>query len=638
MKYFLRVLLALLLFSNTAIAAANLATVATVNITPTTDQVTLDHSVLQVLIDPDKTVTVADLLGTQGHELRPAEKNSFPYSTAAVWSQARLHNSSAQPIKLHLINDFVAHDEVDIYLIRGGKISQHEQFGDTRPVNATEVLNRFANIHITLQADETIEVLTRYASTTPISIKMKVLSERSYSWLAIEDLTVWGMFIGVTLALVIYNFMMFVSLRNVAFLFYVLHSLANGYNTLTSSGHVYAFLSPLLPLAWLNLSYKVTPSVAMILMSLFIITFFDLKHKIGWLYKLNLANIGLFSALLASLLYFYPSGQLLVHNKISALLLPLALLFMLFSALVVAGHKLFAGRYFLIGAGTFFFTMLNYVLCFTGLVDFGSGALYILPSGMAAEAIFFAMALGQKIKRIEAERAENALLVDESNKFNSTSYLLAGILHQFKQPLVYLGTEVLKLRTQRHKNGQDDAQGEEILGHMESQIGGMNDLVGNFYSFYSQQAQLGEFDLQSAIDNVLEMLASSLQAGNIRVIKGDLSQQLCADEKALKQILLILLENTVSVLREKQPADPSVWITCSGERQVTIEVRDNAGGIASDALDKIFNIHYSKKQSQGLGIGLALARKLAETRLNGSLTVHNEQSGACFVLVFESTC
>ncbi|SDE71977.1 sensor histidine kinase [Desulfuromonas thiophila] len=277
------------------------------------------------------------------------------------------------------------------------------------------------------------------------------------------------------------------------------------------------------------------------------------------------------------------------------------------------------------------------MLCFTGLVDFGSGALYVLPSGMAAEAIFFAMALGQKIKRIEAERAENALLVDESNKFNSTSYLLAGILHQFKQPLVYLGTEVLKLRTQRHKSGQDDPQNEEILGNMENQIGGMNDLVGNFYSFYSQQAQLGEFSLQRAIDNVLEMLGPSLQAGNINVIKGYQDQRLCADEKALKQILLILLENTVSVLREKQPDTPSLWISCSGGHPVTIEVRDNAGGIVADALDKIFNIHYSKKQAQGLGIGLALARKLAETRLNGSLTVHNTPAGACFVLTLQST-
>ncbi len=633
MKHLLHVLLALLLFSGTA--TANLSTV---DISATLDQLTLDHSQLQVLIDEDKTATVTDLLGTRHGEFRPTEKNSFPYTTAVVWSRARLHNSSSQPVKLHLINDFVAHDEVDIYLIRGGTVSERYQFGDTRPIRATEILNRFVNVHITLHGNETIEVLTRYASITPISIKMKLLSEHNYSRLAIEDLTIWGVFIGVTLALVIYNVMMFVSLRNVAFLFYVLHSLANGYNTLTSSGHVYAFLSPLLPLAWLNLSYKVTPSVAVILMSLFIITFFDLKHKIGWLYKLNLANIGLFSALLASLLYFYPSGQLLLHNKISSLLLPLSLVFMLFSALVVAWHKLFAGRYFLIGAGTFFFTMLNYVLCFTGLVDFGSGVLYVLPTGMAAEAIFFAMALGQKIKRIEAERAENALLVDESNKFNSTSYLLAGILHQFKQPLVYLGTEVLKLRTQRYQSGQDDVHSEEILGNMESQIGGMNDLVGNFYSFYSQQPQLGEFDLQHAIDTVLDMLASSLQAGKIKVIKGDLSQQLCADEKALKQILLILLENTVSVLQEKSPDAPTLWITSSGEKQVTIEVRDNAGGIDPQALDKIFNIHYSKKQTQGLGIGLALSRKLAETRLNGSLTVHNEPSGACFVLVFQSTC
>lgn len=597
-------------------------------------KIVLDNNELLVYVDNNNTTTLEEILSQGHHYFAKGDKNSFPYSSASVWSRTTLTNSTDSQLSLYLINDFVAHDEVDIYLIRNGRSNEEYIFGDTREVPKEAILNRFANIHINLDKSETLEIVARYHSTTPISIKMTLLNEQEYASFAIADLSIWGIFIGITLALAIYNFMMFFSLKNSAFLFYVLHSLTNLYNTLTSSGHIYAFLSPLFPLTYLGISYKVTPSLAIIFMSLFIITFFELKDTINWLYKLNLANACLFGALIVSLYFFYISDSLIIHNQLSALLLPISLLIMLFSAIVIAYKRLFSGGYFLLGAGIFFTTMFTYVLYYTGFIDFSSSIIYALPFGMAAEAILFSMALGQKIKNIEAERFENALLVEESNKFNSTSSLLAGILHQFKQPLIYLGSEVLNLKTERFKAKAQDTETDKILDHMEEHISGMNELVGNFYSFYSQEAKVSDFALENAIAKVLDLLDSSIKAYGIIIDKNCHDIRTRTNEKTLTQILLIILENAITALKERNIERPTIYISCIIDERVEINISDNAGGVASGDIDKIFNIHYSKKQSKGLGIGLSLARKLAEDKLNGSLVVNNDSQGACFTLAF----
>jgi len=594
----------------------------------------LDSTELQVYVDKDNLTTVEKLINRDHHYFATGDKNSFPYSNASIWSKATLTNHGDGRLSLYLINDFAAHDEVDIYLIKNGTISREFFFGDSREVPHKSIINRFANIHINLEKNETLEVVTRYHSTTPISIKTTLLNEQEYANFAIKDLSIWGIFIGITLALAIYNFMMFLSLKNIAFLFYVLHSLTNLYNTLTSSGHIYAFLSPVIPLSYLSISYKITPSLAVIFMSLFIITFFELKERVNWLYKLNLANACLFGALIISLYFFYISDNLIIHNQISAMLLPIALILMLISALIIAFKRLFSGLFFLFGAGIFFTTMLTYVLYYTGLVDFSSSIIYALPIGMAAEAILFSMALGQKIKRIEAERFENALLVEESNKFNSTSSLLAGILHQFKQPLIYLGAEVLNLKTERFKAKAKATETDRILNHMEDHISAMNDLVGNFFSFYSQEAKISVFKLENAFNKVLDILDSSIEAYGIRIENVCQDIRIKSNEKTLTHIFLILLENAITILKERNIEQPTIYISSKIGSQIEISIRDNAGGVAAENIDKIFNIHYSNRQSKGLGIGLSLARKLAEDKLNGRLVVNNDDQGACFTLTF----
>jgi signal transduction histidine kinase len=60
---------------------------------------------------------------------------------------------------------------------------------------------------------------------------------------------------------------------------------------------------------------------------------------------------------------------------------------------------------------------------------------------------------------------------------------------------------------------------------------------------------------------------------------------------------------------------------------VAVEIADTGGGIAPDALDKIFDPFYTTKDiGQGTGLGLAVARRIVEEH-DGRLEASNRTDG-----------
>ena len=64
-----------------------------------------------------------------------------------------------------------------------------------------------------------------------------------------------------------------------------------------------------------------------------------------------------------------------------------------------------------------------------------------------------------------------------------------------------------------------------------------------------------------------------------------------------------------------------------------IKISDNAGGVADDIMDKIFEPYFTTKfKSKGIGIGLYMAKIIIEKNMNGRLSVKNTKEGAEFTI------
>lgn len=107
--------------------------------------------------------------------------------------------------------------------------------------------------------------------------------------------------------------------------------------------------------------------------------------------------------------------------------------------------------------------------------------------------------------------------------------------------------------------------------------------------------------------------------------------ELCADERALKQILINLVSNAVKFTPEGGRIEVVADATPGGDFQIM--VKDNGPGIPREKLDKIFTPFNQvdnryDRQGGGTGLGLALVRGLAELH-GGRAWIESEQGQGC---------
>ncbi len=124
-----------------------------------------------------------------------------------------------------------------------------------------------------------------------------------------------------------------------------------------------------------------------------------------------------------------------------------------------------------------------------------------------------------------------------------------------------------------------------------------------------------------------------------RVIRCDnaLEASLLGDRDALKQVLLILLDNAI---KYTPPRGTITIATTAAEGRVAIHIRDTGQGIPPAALSHIFERFYrvdASRTSGGAGLGLAIAKELIDAQ-GGVISVESQLGqGSRFTVTLPET-
>ena len=99
-----------------------------------------------------------------------------------------------------------------------------------------------------------------------------------------------------------------------------------------------------------------------------------------------------------------------------------------------------------------------------------------------------------------------------------------------------------------------------------------------------------------------------------------------------EQVILNLINNARDMLVQRDIKEPSIIIMIA---QNSIMIEDNAGGVKSKNLNKIFEPYFTTKTKSD-GIGLYIAKTIIEKEMDGKLSVNNTSKGAKFTINLQS--
>jgi two-component system nitrogen regulation sensor histidine kinase NtrY len=121
--------------------------------------------------------------------------------------------------------------------------------------------------------------------------------------------------------------------------------------------------------------------------------------------------------------------------------------------------------------------------------------------------------------------------------------------------------------------------------------------------------------------------------GSITVSKAENLPKISFDGEQIRRVIINLLDNSLKAVEDMGP-DGLVKVSTMYMKEdgvVAVSVADNGKGIPEDYLDRIFDPYFSTRD-EGIGLGLAIAQRIAEEH-GGILTfTAGPQSGAVFTI------
>jgi signal transduction histidine kinase len=142
-------------------------------------------------------------------------------------------------------------------------------------------------------------------------------------------------------------------------------------------------------------------------------------------------------------------------------------------------------------------------------------------------------------------------------------------------------------------------------------------------------------DLNQLVTEVLEFIRGEFVMRNVGVktsLSPDLPQVDC-DRVQLQQLVLNLISNACEAMQDRGGEKALSIATVHGaDDTVHVIVTDSGPGIPPDQLERIFEPFVTTKE-QGLGLGLAICRKIARAHRGTLVADSHYGDGATFRLV-----
>jgi len=212
--------------------------------------------------------------------------------------------------------------------------------------------------------------------------------------------------------------------------------------------------------------------------------------------------------------------------------------------------------------------------------------------------------------------------------------LTASIAHEVNQPLMAMITNAEAGLRWLRRNPPELHEVESAAARVVSEGHRASNIVRRIRTFLQKEPLRHEpLSIRALTEEAAELMEHELNRAQVKVhldINEDLPE-VRGDRVQIQQILINLMINAAQAMANQSGDRLLVLGGYSQGRSVTIFARDNGPGISRENADRLFEPFFTTK-SQGMGMGLAISRTIAEAH-KGQLSVESEPGkGATFRL------
>ena len=220
-------------------------------------------------------------------------------------------------------------------------------------------------------------------------------------------------------------------------------------------------------------------------------------------------------------------------------------------------------------------------------------------------------------------------------RVHTAGEMSVALAHEITQPLGAIENYALAARRRATEPVPDMSRVVDLLDKVIGQATRAGDVVIRMRGM-AQRHELEPklIDLERAVADCVGMVKMDceLRGIQIRLAQEGSFPAVVVDEIYLQQVILNLLRNAMQAIEGAPPGglrEITVALRVKHREEVLVEVSDRGIGISDDDLERIFESFYSTKPD-GLGVGLAICRKLIEAHGGKLWASHRDGGGAVF--------
>ncbi|ADG92709.1 integral membrane sensor signal transduction histidine kinase [Arcobacter nitrofigilis DSM 7299] len=262
----------------------------------------------------------------------------------------------------------------------------------------------------------------------------------------------------------------------------------------------------------------------------------------------------------------------------------------------------------------------------------------IIFSALLIFILLFVSILISKIlqKKFQKYKNDIKIYVNENNKqrdilahqskMTAMGDMIANIAHQWRQPLSVITTAASGVKVNNELNLLESDSLNKSMDLIVEQSLFLSHIIEDFKDFLNSKNEKTYFNIERVVDKAINLAYGKFENNEFEIIKDIDNIQMENFENQLLQILINILKNSFDQF-EKIVGKRLLFISVKAKNnKVKILIKDNAGGIQKDIIERIFEPYFTTKhQYQGTGMGLYMIEEIVRKHMHGNIFVTNDE-------------